>query len=421
MTLYSLVRGLVPRWREPVWTSRRSKAWLVAAAVVVGWGQVPRWLSTAEPRLGGGLAVWLLVAMLAAIVVAVYAPLSAAVVALTAAVLIVRLTADSGWGELPWPPTVLITLCWVLLLVTLRRSFLTSLTLWLAAVLLGLVANLATTGHIVGGDQLSMIAVTALIWVVGVLTRDRQQAHGDLLEHERATAVVRAERVLLEERARIARELHDVVAHHMSVITTRADSATYRLTGLPDAAAAEFTQVADEARQALTEMRSLLRALRGSTGRPEYEPQPDLSRLDELIAAHRAAGSDVELAVDLPPGAMSDALPADRQLIAYRVIQEALANAARHAPGAAIQVDLTRETDGLRVSVVNRPAPEARPATGREPAGHGLVGMRERLNLTDGTLRAGPTLDGGYQVSAWIPLPAVTKETNHDDPGDHRR
>ncbi|WP_081236411.1 sensor histidine kinase [Streptomyces viridosporus] len=206
-------------------------------------------------------------------------------------------------------------------------------------------------------------------------------------------------RTLLEERARIARELHDVVAHHMSVITVQADTAAHRLDGLPPVVQEEFTSIAATARESLGEMRRLLGVLRNEEAHGELAPQPGLTRIGQLVEAVAKAGVPVEFAP-------CDAdVPEVVGLSAYRIVQEALANVVRHAPGAPTQVSVSEDGERLTVLVVNGPPPEP-PAAPLEEGGtgHGLIGMRERVRLADGTLDTGPLPDGGFRVAAQIPL-----------------
>jgi signal transduction histidine kinase len=208
-----------------------------------------------------------------------------------------------------------------------------------------------------------------------------------------------ARRAVLEERARIAREMHDVVAHHLSLMAIQAGTAPYRIGGLPDAACDEFGSLSQAARAALADMRSVLGVLR-SDQPPERVPQPRLADLPELAAATRRAGVTVELSLPADCGQV----PPGVGMCAYRVVQEALSNAGRHAPGAAVAVNVTQDHSQLRLQVTNgRGAPAQHPANGRQP-GHGLTGMRERVTLLGGTLSAGPAPGDGFAVCAVLPL-----------------
>jgi signal transduction histidine kinase len=209
---------------------------------------------------------------------------------------------------------------------------------------------------------------------------------------EDGLAAQREARAGLTERARIARELHDVVAHHMSVVALQAESAPHRLRDLPAPAAEEFASIADGARAALDEMRQLLGTLRGEQ-QPERAPQPDLSEVDELVDAVRRTGLPVHVEID---GTLDDLSPLCATS-AYRIVQEGLSNVVKHAPGAAVTVRLTRTARTLAIAIRNGP-PTDRPA--RPGAGQGLLGVRERVALLSGSLRSGPTDEGGFLLEA---------------------
>ncbi len=174
------------------------------------------------------------------------------------------------------------------------------------------------------------------------------------MEQETISEAERSRRTLLEERARIARELHDVVAHHMSVITVQADSAPYRIPELPEAAREEFGSIAASARESLAEMRRLLSVLRSDGGEGERAPQPGLDRLQQLVEATVRAGVPAELRLAADLGDVPQAV----DLSAYRIVQEALANVVRHAPGAATRVSVRADGEWLTVLVVNGPSLE---------------------------------------------------------------
>lgn len=187
----------------------------------------------------------------------------------------------------------------------------------------------------------------------------------------------------------------------MSVITVQADSAPYRLPALSDEAREEFGTIAASARESLAEMRRLLVVLRGDGTEGERAPQPGLDRVQQLVEATVRAGLPAELS--MPAGL--EGVPPAVDLSAYRIVQEALANAVRHAPGARARVSVSTDGAHLTVLVVNDPPQQ--PVSPLETAGtgHGLVGMRERVRLTGGTLDTGPLPDGGFRVAARLPLP----------------
>jgi signal transduction histidine kinase len=243
--------------------------------------------------------------------------------------------------------------------------------------------------------------------LAGVARRARREA----LENRAARQVV-AETLLEHtargERARIARELHDVVAHHISMVAVQAETARVATPGLPAAGAQRFAAIGDTARAALTEMRRLLGVLRedARAEAAELRPQPGLTQLNELVdEARDAAGTAARLIVSGAPVALDPGV----ELAAYRIVQEALTNARRHAPGAAVDVELRYGEEALLVRIRdNGPGPSDEPpgAAPGPTAGHGLAGMRERAAAVGGRLRTGPAAGGGFLVEATLPAKA---------------
>lgn len=205
---------------------------------------------------------------------------------------------------------------------------------------------------------------------------------------ERELEEERDAKAALEERARIAREMHDVVAHHMSLVVVRCETAPYRLKGLNEEAQQEFAEVGEAAREAITDMQRLLGVLRTNGEAPQREPQPGISRIPELVRP----GDEAEVDVD----DVSEAVG----LTAYRIVQEALTNATRHAPGSKASVQVHQNKGVLEVYVINTAGGPSRGGG----SGQGLVGMRERVAVHGGTLTVKSTEDGGFLVRARIPL-----------------
>jgi signal transduction histidine kinase len=294
----------------------------------------------------------------------------------------------------PWPanPVAILVFLFVLLVVGYRQPAGVLFWVWLLSI--SLIWGYAAPSNGVGGTLL----ITAVL-LVGYLLRRWAQVRGTL------TAELAAEQergAVLTERARIARELHDVVAHHMSLIAVRAETAPYRLGELPEQARGEFAEISKESREALTEMRRLLGVLRSEGEQAPVAPQPGLAELSTLVGAARAAGTPVELAVE---GELTG-LPAAADLSAYRIVQESLSNAARHAAGAPVELRLRRTEGELLIRVSNGPGP-AGPANPPGEAGQGVRGMRERVTMLGGRLSAYPTGEGGFEVRATLPLGAV--------------
>ena len=250
-----------------------------------------------------------------------------------------------------------------------------------------------------------LIAVAILL---GVVVRVRRSGERQLEEQERRHS---GERALLEERQRIARELHDVVAHHMSVIAIQAEAAPYKTADPPPELVESFGEIRASALAGLAELRRVLGVLR--TSGQDTTPQPGLADLDALLDSARSGGVSVTVTCSGNPVP----LPEGVDLSAYRIVQEALSNAMRHAPGSHVRLHLDYRPEGLVLEVCNDAGPQVRPGPGgqrgsrRRRGGHGLVGMRERASMLGGSLDAGPTEDGGFRVAAVLPVSPPEEET----------
>ncbi len=299
------------------------------------------------------------------------------------------------------------------------------------------VAVLMTVGFLVQDANPALSIVLPLVvlapsWIVGDTIRTRrlegvaqaEAAERDLLERE-----FRIRAMVAEERRHVARELHDVVAHSVSVMVIQAGAARQVLHTAPDRAEESLLAIEATGRGAMSELRRLVGALAevddaGVSGDADAEaqpagvtagaegtavadggglaPQPGIDQLDALVGRVRAAGLPAELEID----GDRRTLPASIDVTAYRIVQEALTNALRYANRARTVVHLTYEPDQLRVEVLDDGPGGSRPATtAGEGAGRGLVGMRERASLAGGRLEVGPRLSGGYAVRAWLPVP----------------
>jgi signal transduction histidine kinase len=290
-----------------------------------------------------------------------------------------------------------------------------------------LVLALAGTGHAASEERV-LIVLLACLAPAAALAGIAQQARSEALVHSAARQAVAG--TLLEhtargERARIARELHDVVAHHISMIAVQAETARLATPGMPAAGAQRLLQIGDTARAGLTEMRRLLGVLRedaqaSTADQPDADhggvdqsgadrhPQPDLRQLNELVdEARNASGTATRLIVSGPPSTLDPGV----ELAAYRIVQEALTNARRHAPGAAVDVELRYTSDALRLRIRdNGPGPPLAsaltPVLAREAGGHGLAGMRERAAAAGGDLQTGAAPGGGFLIEATLPAKA---------------
>ncbi|MFH9467239.1 sensor histidine kinase [Streptomyces clavifer] len=362
---------------------------------------------TNDYGVSGGAAGALAVGQAAPLLMLAHRPLQAWWIVFAADVVGALLIHTERQGTIwPWTPPAIIGYLFVLLALGLRESRRTLVGVWLVTGAAGPLLHLLVPSRNDGGALL-LFVLGAVVLVIGAAVRERSEAQRLLVEQETISEAERAQRTLLEERTRIARELHDVVAHHMSVITVQADSAPYRISGLSDEARAEFTSIAAGARESLTEMRRLLSVLRSDGTRGELAPQPGLDRVQQLVEATVRAGlpAELTLAADVEEAVKGDGVPQAVDLSAYRIVQEALANVIRHAPGARTRVSVTVRDGHLTVLVVNDRPQEPGSPLETSGTGHGLVGMRERVRLTGGTLDTGPLPDGGFRVAARLPLP----------------
>ncbi|WP_405617393.1 sensor histidine kinase [Streptomyces sp. NBC_00076] len=262
------------------------------------------------------------------------------------------------------------------------------------------------------GNVAQMIFLTvpfALAWVLGDSIRTRRAYFAQLeerasrLEKEREA---QSKVAVAAERARIARELHDVVAHNVSVMVVQADGAAYVLDAAPDQAKKALETISSTGRQALAEMRRLLGVLRTGEHQEggEYVPQPDVEQIEDLVEQCRGSGLPVDFKIEGTPRP----LPSGVELTAYRIVQEALTNSRKHGgPNTGASVRLVYFDDGLGLLVEDdgKGAPhELYEEGGLDGRGHGLIGMRERIGMVGGTLDAGPRPGGGFRISALLPL-----------------
>lgn len=244
------------------------------------------------------------------------------------------------------------------------------------------------------GEIVILLAVG--VSLLGDARRLRSHTIVERDEARESAAASQHEQAIMEERARIARELHDVVAHDVSMISVQAETARLTTPGMPEEGKERLQAIGQTARDALAELRRVLGVLRADDDEAERTPQPGLARLTELVTAARSSGTQVRLTVDGPAAPLLPGV----DLTAYRIVQEALTNARRHAPGAHVEVGVRYSDETLRVRVRDY-GPGLSP-TARD--GHGLVGMRERAVMVGGTLETGPAYGGGFLVDANLPL-----------------
>jgi signal transduction histidine kinase len=313
------------------------------------------------------------------------------------ALLLAPLVPAAWWGGWPWGPGQILAMLGAFVLAGIRQQRPELWWMWALSIIPWSVWLAADIPNL-HGPAGSAIVFTAMVIAVDSIGSRLRTQHSLTTQTERAETE-RARRAVLEERTRIARELHDVVAHHLSLIAVRAETAPYRLPGLPESAQAEFSSLSEVAREALDEMRRLLGVLRNDQP-AALAPQPQLSDLPALVDAAREAGAPVEFSA---PTALGQ-VPAGVGVCAYRIVQESLSNASQHAPGAPITVSIGRDCGAVLLRVANGPGGHPVPSGDGHRPGHGLTGMHERVALLGGSLTAGPAPGGGFVVSAVLPL-----------------
>jgi signal transduction histidine kinase len=384
-------------WPPPAGGWRRVLPVVVGAALAIGFGGGAIAQLIAE-GVAADLATLLGVAQCAPLLLAVRSPLAAWRV--MAVGLLGGVLALAGHG-LPWPWPVTSSLALVLVLFLVAASYDRRVVVGVGLVTaLGVILPARVAGMPLWLGLL-LWGVASAVLAFGDALGGRRAAETRLAEQSALRRQDLARQAVLEERGRIARELHDVVAHHMSMIAIQAEAAPHKITDLSPEAERTLDAIRGAARQALAETRRVVGLLRDDGDAPERVPRPGLDQLDDLVARARQSGLRVEpIVVGVPRP-----LAAGVDLSAYRIVQEALSNAARYAPGARVGVEVRYGDDRLHVAVADDGGgggPVARPG-----GGHGLVGMRERVGMLGGTLAAGPRAEGGFAVVTELPYGEV--------------
>ncbi|MFB9308497.1 signal transduction histidine kinase [Agromyces hippuratus] len=377
---------------------RQFRAWMLVStsllAIILFAVSVPLAATIYDVNLLAAFGTCLALAL--ALPLAVRWPWVAASVSAAGLLAFALLTMNSDGWPWPWPVTSIVSQGVLLIVLGLMWEWRLGLIAWGMGVVVTFPFAFVDTGA--AASMITGAAVTALACAIAVLLAQRRVIGVELFRERAHSASEQQRRVLVEERNRIARELHDVVAHGLSIIHVQATSAPYRVEGLSDAAKTEFSEIAASARSAMTEMRQLLGVLRSADTAAETAPQPGLAQLPELAASVERAGVPVTLAVDasLHDGGLA-------ATAAYRIVQEALSNVVRHAPGAPTFVSVEVLADDLVVCIDNDAATDV-PAPDAKGGGHGLIGIGERAALLGGRAEFGERPGGGYRVLATLPL-----------------
>lgn len=309
----------------------------------------------------------------------------------------------------PWWVVLIVGQSLVLLIVALRSSWRLATGAWFLSVAAPAVLAMVRHPERLDPSSINLVVFASIggtSVLIGVVLAQWNEIRAQLLRERSLTVEEYSRRRLVEDRARIARELHDVIAHGLSIINVQSTTAKYRNPGLDPAVEREFDEIAASSRQALGEMRALLGVLRDS-GPSEQAPQPGLGDVPDLVVQAERAGAQVRL--DWFEGDAVEDVTELVGLAAYRIVQEALSNAIRHASGVPVRVRGRRDDSLIRVVVENDGGTTRDPATAG--SGFGLVGMRERAESVAGTVTMEDTPGGGYVVEAVLPVRGADQES----------
>lgn len=330
-------------------------------------------------------------------------------------------TVDIAVADHPHPAAGVVPIATMLALYTVAARYRATLA-WSATAVVGIVQlGVALLSHPTGSDwlYLNWALVAAVIGNLMKERRDRIAAADLRAENAERTKQAEAERQVTAERIRIAHELHDVLAHHIAVVNAQAGVAQYLLQRDPAAAATALAGITTNSKAALDELGATLGLLRAE-GEPTPDgrraPSPTIDQLGRLLDGFTGAGMKLTTTTRGDPGPLSG--PAE--LAFYRIVQEALTNATKHAPGSNVHLDINWVTTSVQLTITNTtPVDTATGTAGaliNEGTGHGLIGMRERAAAATGSADAGPTAEGGYQVTATLPRPHAPDTGQPDRP-----
>lgn len=395
-----------------------SWVWLGTAAVCIALLAVGAPLNMSLYNMALPFALGLAILHSASLGLTAARPVAGVLVSLVPLVIMPLVSNPVGAAPMPFSVIVMITQVLVICVAGLRMHWMVPAAAWLASVMVGVLSNYLTMplGQSEGAQNNVVIfaAVSGGLMVAAAIAQQWQHLRVELAAERNVSAEEQSRRRLAEERTRIARELHDVVAHGMSVVVVQATTATYRHPGLSDDIKQEFDDIAANSRRAMSEMRSMLGSLRNSEAGRELGPQPTLADLPQLFASARFAG------VRIAEPDLSDVAHHDIgeviALTTYRIVQEALSNVIRHAPGAKVRTGFSVKAGSLAISVVNSSSDVGAVMAQLDKGGHvgqGLIGMRERAAIVGGTVVCAPMADGGFSVTAKLPLSAGGTKANN--------
>jgi signal transduction histidine kinase len=388
---------------------KMSWLWLATAVVCIALLAVGAPLNTSVYQMALPFGLGMAILHAASLGLTAARPVAGVFVSLVPMVVMPLVSNPIGAAPMPFSVVAMVTQVLVICVAGLRSHWMLAATAWLLSVGVGVISNYVTMPHGQSeGAQINVVifaSVSGGLMVAAVVAQQWQHLRTELAAERSVSAEEQSRRRLAEERTRIARELHDVVAHGMSVVVVQATTAAYRHPGLSTELKQEFDDIAANSRRAMTEMRSMLGSLRSSGDGRQMGPQPGFADLPGLLASARTAGvlvPEPDLAgVDL------DGVGEVIALTAYRIVQEALSNVIRHAPGATTTISLHTAGNRLEVSVVNSPSAIGAVMAQLDRGAHvgqGLIGMRERATIVGGSVFCAPTPDGGFSVVASLPL-----------------
>ncbi|MFJ9631521.1 sensor histidine kinase [Streptomyces sp. NPDC091280] len=392
-----------PLFRRLTGRAREYAAWTPHVLVVAA-GLLAMAIASNDGIRGAGSNTVLGLLALAPVLMTLVRPVGAFWLSMAATPIATALATewDDSW---PWPAGSFACQLFVLTIVAIRTRPRTAAWMWALTAGYGFVAGNLVGGHAFSSDTPQMLFLSALALLGVAVWQIRREARQEVTAQRTVTAHERSRRTLLEERTTIARELHDVVAHHMSVVAIQAEAAPYRVENPPPELERAFVTIRENAVAALTELRRVLGVVRAEDYEAPDAPQPTLADMDALLANVRDAGLRVDKTVT---GAVRE-LPQGVELSAYRIVQEALSNTLRHAPGASARVEIAYVLGGLGLRIVNGPAPEPSLVKPSPGAGHGITGMRERVSMLNGEMTAARTDEGGYEVTVFLPVPSAAE------------